>query len=105
MVGSAGDHHDGVDRNETDDGESEETRVDGTTGGLEFAVCSEFVVRELFSRSLDFFLHEKKFLHSGQFLGIGRFCENPTNVVNGETGLPSWSQGSRALQCQAFNSV
>ena len=83
-----------MDGNETDDGESEEIRVDGATGGLEIAVCSEFIIRELFSRSLDLFLHEKKFLHSGQFLGICWSCENPTDIIDRETRLPRWSKSS-----------
>jgi len=79
-----------VDGDETDDGESEKFGIKGAKGegGLEFAVRPEFVVRELFSCAFDFFLHEKKFLHSGQFLGIGRSCENSTNIIDGKTGLP-----------------
>jgi hypothetical protein len=84
-----GDHHNGVDGNEADDGESEEIGVDWKKGrGLEFAVPSEFVVGELFSRSLYFFLHEKKLLHPSQFLGISGSRENPTDVVDRETRLP-----------------
>ena len=67
MVGSAGDNRDGLDGNETDDGESEEVgfnRAEGE-GGLEFAVRPELVVWELFSSPFDFFLHEKKLLHPG----------------------------------------
>ena len=78
-----------MDGDETDDGESEKIGIQGAKGGgLEFAVRPEFVVRELFSRSFDFLLHEKKFLHSGQFLGIGWSCENSTNVIDRKTGLP-----------------
>lgn len=92
MAGSARDHYDGLDGNETDDGESEEIGVNGKKGGgLEFAVRSELVVRELFSRSLDLFLHEKKFLHPGKFLGISGSGENPTNVIDRETRLPGRS--------------
>jgi hypothetical protein len=86
LAGSARDHHNGVDGNETDDGESEEIGVNGEKGGgLEFAVPSEFVVWELFSRSFDFFLHEKEFFHPGKFLGISGFGENPTNIIDRET--------------------
>ena len=75
-----------MDGNETDDGEGEEIRVNGADrAGLEFAVCAEFVVRELLPCPFYFFLHEEKFLHSGQFLGIGWSRENPTDVVDRET--------------------
>lgn len=81
-----------MDGNETDDGESEEIGiVREKGGGLEFAVPSELVVRELFSRSFNFFLHEKEFLHPGEFLGISGSGENPTNVIDRETRL---SRGS-----------
>jgi hypothetical protein len=89
---SARGHRDGVDGDETDDGEGEEIGINGEkTGGLEFAVRSEFVVRKLFSCPFYFFLHEKKFLHSGQFLGICWSCENSTDVIDREPRLPRWS--------------
>jgi len=81
-----------VDRDETDDGAGEETGVNGAKGRrLEFAIRPEFVVWELFSCPFDFLLHEKKFLHSGKFLGIGWSGENSTDVVDRQTGLPRWS--------------
>jgi hypothetical protein len=81
-----------MDGNETDDGESEEIGINGEKGGgLKLAVRSEFVVRELFSRSFDFFLHEKKLLHPDKFLGISRSGENPTDVIDRETRLPRGS--------------
>ena len=83
-----------MDGNETDDGESEEIGVNGEKGGgLEIAVPREFVVRELFSRSFDFFLHEKELLHPGKFLGISGSGENSANVIDRETRLPRGSQG------------
>ena len=92
-----------MDRGERDDGEGAEIGVYGARreGGLELAIPCKLIVGELFSRTFYFLLHEKKFLHSSKFLGIGWSGKNPTDVVDREARLPRWSQRSRTLPCQA----
>lgn len=82
LAGSARDHRDGLDRDEADDGKGKEAGVNGAEGGLELAVSSKLIVWELFARAFNFLLHEKKFLHSGQFLGIGRSGKDPADIVD-----------------------